>query len=192
MNIITGPKSQATMVGEQSHHHQGATDTRSTHVKRVLGRSIFLSLMAAAVLTFVTAGGGTAQAQSRGYWAKNGCYYQHNGYGWVAVECQYYDRSVATWVARNRSGTFYLYNGRWYTYANFTVALQNDVLAALQGLANAAQSAQNQATINRFMRSRGNTGNGGYRPDLQGAYDTQLRIQEMNRVWTRPTYRYPE
>ncbi len=192
MNIITRPKSQSTMVGEQPHHHEGATDTRSTKMKRTLRRGIFFGLMAAAVLTFVTAGGVAAQAQSRGYWAKDGCYYQHNGYGWQRVECQYYDRSVGTRVARNGNGTFYLHNGRWYDYRNYMAALTNAVNASLQGLVNASQDAQNQATINQFMRSRGNTSNGGYRPDLQGAYDAQLRIQEMNRVWTRPTYRYPQ
>lgn len=165
---------------------------RRIRIRNILSRGGLCVVVVAGFLCMQMTDANMTHAQGRGYWATDGCYYQHNGYGWQRVECQYYDRSVGTRVARNGNGTFYLHNGRWYDYRNYMAALTNAVNASLQGLVNASQDAQNQATINQFMRSRGNTGNGGYRPDLQGAYDAQLRIQEMNRVWTRPTYRYPQ
>lgn len=113
-------------------------------VKSVLKSSMFLALAAAAVLTFVAASATTAQAQSRAYWATNGCYYQDNGYGYQAIECRSYDRSLGTWVARNSNGTFYLFQGRWYDQQNYMLVLLQEVARQDQ-----ARARRNQALINR-------------------------------------------
>ncbi len=84
------------------------------------------SLIAAAVLAVVIIAGITAQAQSTGYWATDGCFYQAYGNQWYRTECRYYDRS-GTLVAQNRNGTFYWYKGRWHNNASYIQAIMQEM-----------------------------------------------------------------
>lgn len=113
------------MLGLSSHNI--SSTARRIHIRNILRRA-GLSYLAAVILMILTAGVGATHAQSRGYWSTDGCYYQHNGYRWLRVECRYYDRNAGTWVARNGRGTFYLFNDRWYDEAGYLAALLQEMV----------------------------------------------------------------
>jgi len=97
-------------------------ETPHRYLKVFLKYSLFYGFNAAAVLAIVMFADSAAQAQSRGYWANDGCYYQAYGNQWQRTECRYYDRSGAL-VAQNRNGTFYWFKGRWYNNTGYVQAL---------------------------------------------------------------------
>jgi hypothetical protein len=114
-------------------------------VARALGRA---ALLAAAIAAGPAAREAHAQDQSRGYWATDGCYYAPAQGQWMRVECRSYDRAGGTWVAQNRSGTFYLVNTRWVTDAQYLAGLQQH-LAGLQQLANVEKARAAQQRTGR-------------------------------------------
>lgn len=122
----------------------GATKMESTRKHN----NTFLALLAAAVLTFVAVSATPTHAQSRGYWATDGCYYQHNGYGYQAIECQSYDTNLGTWIARTNRGTFYLFEGRWYDQQNY------ELLISLQNLAAVAKQQEERDAWNSYHNNQ--------------------------------------
>jgi hypothetical protein len=109
-----------------SHTIRTATSVRTIRraVARAVGRA---ALLAVAIAAGTAAREAHAQGQTRGYWGTDGCYYAPGQGQWVRVECRSYDRAHGTWVARNRSGTFYLVNNRWVTDVQYLAGLQRQL-----------------------------------------------------------------
>lgn len=111
----------------QDHLNEDPQGSQRFDTKRIFRRPLVSSSAAVVVLTIVLCGAPvSSRAQSGGYgaynrnyygyWATNNCYYQHNGYRWRIVECQFYDNSLGAWVAANRTGYFYYHNNRWLKF----------------------------------------------------------------------------
>ncbi len=101
---------------------------RRIRIRNILSRGGLCVVVVAGFLCLQMTDANMTHAQTRGYWATDGCYYQHNGYQWQRVECRYYDRNARTWVARNGRGTFYLYNGRWHDEQGYLAALVQEMV----------------------------------------------------------------
>lgn len=145
--FITKRKNELITKSDRSHSNKIEKKMQHRNSKGFFKYILNYSLIAATVLAVVIIAGITAQAQNRGYWATDGCYYQAYGNRWQRVECRYYDKQ-GTLVAQNSNGTFYWFNGQWHNIQSYTLAQLNEMI-------NRSQAAQNQAIINEFMRSNG-------------------------------------
>lgn len=140
---------QLQTIAKQNRGSNGKEDLRNTNIftRKILGSAKALMFVVTLALTFFVINTDKAQAQSRGYWATDGCYYQAYGNRWQRVECRYYDKQ-GTLVAKNGNGTFYWFNGQWHNIQSYTLAQLNEGIIRSLG-------AQNQAIINEFMISNG-------------------------------------
>lgn len=97
-------KMQSIIRGERTRRENRANGASKTRPHRVSLRSRAALVVAAVTLATILAGAGSTYAQSQGYWASDGCYYQSNGYQWQATQCY--------------RGNFFLYvsAGTWFAY----------------------------------------------------------------------------
>jgi hypothetical protein len=151
---IINSKAGRALPSKVAQPYDGTEEARSYCRAGTLTRGILSKLAVAAVLAVALSAVSATHAQSRGYWASDGCYYRSNGYQWQRVECRYYDTAQRTWVARNSNGTFYYKNGSWLTPQQYAYVTAQELARAY----GAASVNQNQAIIEEFMRSNGVNG----------------------------------